>query len=594
MVYQNRQQQQEEIIRQILEQQQQYEYDRTNRENLLKSANNIRGKIGNYGYAFSKSNNPVISNIGNKIYNYSGQNALNSLKSNANNSIQTGIQNLGNKFGIGQTANTPGTLVGTSGTNAGIEAANTLGTTAAETAGEALAGTAAESAATGALAETAVSEAAASGAATTAAGASATIPVAGWIAALAMLAANNQRQRSAKREQEDTEESYQDMAKNIQSNTDRKMKAMQNIQNSTNQNSDFVHNTNTDNNGNFTGGAAPVVDNIMSQYQDYLRQNGYDENTVNGVSQGLNNGYKEIADWQNQYLQSKDGQNANFRIPQTEEEIALAREGNFNIPNSVQNGGIVETDKKNWIDNIVNGIMDFSKGYSENRNTPFSPNNLKPNDNKNKMTRLGEAFGTTSRMLQSPAAQALAAGLITKQLTGDNLAAVSNAYKFGGNRAMSNIYNQVLREQGIDIPTNTFSNLQASDVNTLMNPQYKKAANNIALANLEEQKNYHETMADLKRQQNESLDAYRNSNIKIKQQNADTQAYKAKNGTTVNHKGSSNKKAAAKPQNHEDWNSDLSGFTKIMTDPKYIDKTDEARARFINKYGVDPMKYIKL
>lgn len=345
-------------------------------------------------------------------------------------------------------------------------------------------------------------------------------------------------------------------------------------------------------NGVITGGAAPVQSqqqyNPIAEYQEYLRQSGYSDDVVNGVPQGLNSGNKDIADWITQYNQGAAGQKNPINIPQTPEEIGAAQAGNFNNP--VQIGGVNQTQsvKDTLLSKFANGLSDFAKGYQENKTIAFAPENLQANNSKGKMTRAGEALGTIARISQNPTVQGLIAGGLSTALTGNPLYGLGQGYKFANNRQMSNIYQKALQEQGINVDTGMFGNVRSSDFDALMTPQYKEAANNIALANLAARQQYYQDMADWRKDKLKDDKEYRAQKLEIDRKNAESNAIRA------NKTGNGGSAKTSKPQDNPEWAGDLSDFSRIITDPRFIDKSDEAKARFIKKYGVDPMKYIKL
>ncbi|MBQ6516810.1 hypothetical protein IJI31_06485 [bacterium] len=220
-----------------------------------------------------------------------------------------------------------------------------------------------------------------------------------------------------------------------------------------------------------TGGAAPVeYPTTKEMFANSLREKGWDDLNINSALNGLNNGNKDMADYINNYnATAQEGQK--ITIPQTEEEINNARA----LASSPQTGNVQQTEqiKQGLLDKFMNGVSDLSRGYEENKNNSFRPENLAADDSKNKMTRLGEAAGTISRAVQKPAVQALLAGGISTALTGNPLYGVGMAAKYGGNRAMSNIYQNALAERGINANPGMFGTISSRDMDALMRPQYK-------------------------------------------------------------------------------------------------------------------------
>ena len=397
---------------------------------------------------------------------------------------------------------------------------------------------------------------------------------------------------------------------------------------------DVVNNSNIQ--GTMPGGASNVfngnvqpnpIQDPISLYQDSLRQQGFSDDVVNGVRQGLNSGHKEIDQWIQQYNNGAGRKNP-INIPQTEEEIAAARAGSFNTP--IQNGGVATEStedkvKQGILDKFIDGITDLSKGYNENKNTAFNPENLRrrqdlatfkqsinpadyttrltpeeqkqfnvwandmrakgainPNDKfqdydmqgywknevlnntdlangnaeahftdkykmpnhetfsnesiyatgdnakyaghwdnnnyvtplkNNKMTRAGEFLGTISRAAQKPAVQALVAAGATALSGGGIGDAINSAYKYGTQRAMSDVYRNVLAKNGINIPETVFGNITNKDMDAIMLPELKKI--------------YYQSMADWRNQKLDNDKDYKDKKLVIDQQNADSNAIRA-------------------------------------------------------------------
>jgi hypothetical protein len=392
----------------------------------------------------------------------------------------------------------------------------------------------------------------------------------------------------------------------------------QNKQNTDNILKESMNNLGVSNDGIVTGGAAPIdenyTNNLIQEYMNNLREQGYTDDVVNGVQYGLNNGNKDIAEWLSQY-NSGAGKDNPIAIPQTDEEIAKARE--LAQKGNTQEGGIVENQQEKnptWLDKLVSGVSDLQRGYEENKNNEFKPTNwtdkqFQVSDNqkvdKGKMARIGEVAGSISRFAEKPGVQALLAGGLAGALTGNPLYGLGVAQKFGEQRARTNAYRDILKQNGVDYNPGLFGSITDKDVNTSMTPQYKEALNNIAKAKLEENQNWHEMLGEIYKQRNdinkEKLNETINNNaqkLKIAQQNADSNriranktGQKAKSSSKTGGKGT---KTTTKPQEHKDWNTDISGYMQIRSNPQYADRINEARARFLNKYGVDPDKYIKL
>ena len=281
---------------------------------------------------------------------------------------------------------------------------------------------------------------------------------------------------------------------------------------------DVVNNSNIQ--GTMTGGASNVfngnvqpnpIEDPISLYQDSLRQQGFSDDVVNGVRQGLNSGNKEIDQWIKQYNNGAGRENP-INIPQTEEQIALARQGKFNLP--AQEAQAEKLPDTSLINRFANGLADFQKGFQENRNTGFAPQNLQSNPDKGGMQRFGEFIGTTNRVLNNPAAQALVAAGATALSGGGIGDAINSAYKYGSQRAMSDVYRNVLAKHGINIPETVLGNVTNKDMDAIILPDLKKI--------------YYQSMADWRDRKLTDDKEYKDKKLVIDQENADSNAIKAK------------------------------------------------------------------
>ena len=589
----------EEYLRQIAE-------DEANKQNSLAKIKSLTGDTAQFGNNLSTVGNAIKANVDNEVAQKLGtrmtgmganiSNGANSVantlnapenyfKGVANKTVGSGLSKAGeylaSKTGLAGSIGTGLSNLGASMTGAGTAAGTGAATGAATTgaATGAAAGTAAGAGAAGAGAGAAAGGATAGGAAaggaaaggSAAGGAAAAGPI-GALVALGMMAAMGTNRKRAKK----SGQALMNMTNNI-------VKEGQNAQlEQTQQNAAALQEQANQalQQGTMTGAAAPIESNPIAEYQNYLRQNGYSNDVVNGVAQGLNSGDKDIANWIQQYNSGAAGKANPINIPQTDEEIAAAKAGTFNTP--VQVGGVSndeEAVKRTLLEKFASGIGDFAKGYQENRNTGFDAENLKPNAQKGKMNRIGEAVGTAARMMNNPNALGLVAGGLTTALTGDPLYGLGQGYKMANQKAMSNIYQDVLAKNGVKVNPGTLGVITNHDMNAIMTPEMKKI--------------YYESLANWRNQKLIDDKEYKTQKLEIDRQNADSRAVSAGASATRAEKYKGGAGGSTKPQAHPDWNSDLAGFQQFATDPNLIDKYDEAKRRFINKHGVDPEKYLK-
>ncbi len=137
----------------------------------------------------------------------------------------------------------------------------------------------------------------------------------------------------------------------------------------------------------------------IASYQKSLYQQGINPDIINGVPQGLNGGNQDIAEWQKQFL-SGAGRNSGFKIPQTEDEIKAAQAGTFNsfADNSgeMQQGAVAQNVKRGLLDKFASGLTDFARGFKENSQNGFSPENLSAKQFTETTTQLAPSQALTN------------------------------------------------------------------------------------------------------------------------------------------------------------------------------------------------------
>lgn len=371
----------------------------------------------------------------------------------------------------------------------------------------------------------------------------------------------------------------------------------------------------------------------------------------------------------------------NVITPNINNAITTSDLYNAPVDNNMQTGSVSENNtekvKNGLLSKFMNGVSDFAKGYQENRNTGYSPDNfnqerfagqtttytpnqqlvdyqnslrdnqdfikwannaqkdkeavlndiangknggyapidewikanpdaLKPVANiqttytgkeKGKMARFGEGVGTLARMLQNPNFQGLVAGGLGTVLTGNPLYGLGLGYKMANQRAMSEAYRNILKQNGINVPDiGTFGNVTSTDMKNI--------------GTLAEAHNWHQYLNQAKLEElarkkahDEVLKEHYTNQDKARQQMADARTTSAQasliKANKTGAKGSGAKSSGKggsktpKPNQHPDWNNDLAGYIQRLNDPRYATKIGQLKAMYIKKYGVDPDKYIK-
>lgn len=210
--------------------------------------------------------------------------------------------------------------------------------------------------------------------------------------------------------------------------------------------------------------------NMITEKTDDWKKQGISDEAIQGVSQGLNSGNKELA----QFITDNK-----INTPKTAEEIALAKEGKFNnyapvaatISESPRVGGVLP--------NLMNG-------YRENVNSGFSLENLTDNiglDGRNKglAYRVGEGLGTAARFFDSPAGRMLLAYGASNMLGDTN--PLEQAFTAGAVNLNARMNDRIYRN---DLIANAKQQL-------LSNPEYNQlseAEKAQILNNLAQEENY--------------------------------------------------------------------------------------------------------
>ncbi|MCM1296180.1 MAG: hypothetical protein NC311_11620 [Muribaculaceae bacterium] len=94
---------------------------------------------------------------------------------------------------------------------------------------------------------------------------------------------------------------------------------------------------------------------------------------------------------------------------------------------------------------------------------------------KNKMNRVGEALGSVTRWAKNPNMQGVVAGTLGTALTGNPLYGLGLGQKIAGQRQLSNMYQQALKEQGVNVDTGHFGYIDNKDYSAMMLPKYRDA-----------------------------------------------------------------------------------------------------------------------
>lgn len=292
---------------------------------------------------------------------------------------------------------------------------------------------------------------------------------------------------------------------------------------------------------------------------------------------------------------------------------------------------------------LLSGFADFQRGYNENFNNGFNPNNfgnnqftnvipanteklanyqqqlladgLDPNvvsavaqgknsgnkdiDNwikanqdafnpttetfqKTGLGKLGEAAGTAVRFANSPAGQALIQGALVGLANQDWGKGVAAGLQAAQDRAASNMYSNALRAEGLDMGSPTiFGNISQKDYASIMNQKDKQWDRDYKVKKFEADENYRTKDLARREEDSKSNREYREKMLGLKGQELQIKKTRAAN------KGNGK---TQKAENHPEWSEDLAGYLERAAISPEAKR--EAKIIFIQKYGKDPDKYL--
>lgn len=347
--------------------------------------------------------------------------------------------------------------------------------------------------------------------------------------------------------------------------------------------------------GQITGGAAPVVQEPQAaeiQQQENLKR-GLMDKFLSGISdfsrgyqENLNNGFNPNNLTADKFTETTTTPANTQKI--TDYQNQLANDTAYN--DWATRAGVdkaaaikaIEEGKNSGNADVDNWIKNNQDAYKEQKETKTY--------DKGKMARAGEFLGSAARIAQNPLVQGLVAGGLSAALTGNPLYGLGQGYKFANNRAMSNVYGDILKQYGIDVPNmGMFGNISDSDMRNIGN-----MAETHAWHEYLNQKNADELARKIAK--DEADKEYKANRIQVQQQNADTNAYKAKNGSKVTHisNGGSKKTGSSSVTGtkNPNYNQALAQYYDILQSGD-ARKISYARKRFMQETGIDPDTKIK-
>lgn len=181
-----------------------------------------------------------------------------------------------------------------------------------------------------------------------------------------------------------------------------------------------------------------------------------------GFDENYNNGF-DLGNLSNNQI------NTTYHPEQVNPEY---QKGLDNIINAKNKNGT-----KKYNEDVIKAISEGkNSGYKEIAdfisNTPKIIPEYYDTKDKNKMNRVGEFAGSVSRIAKNPNVQGVIAGTLGTALTGNPLYGIGLGHKIARQKQVSDIYQDALKERGINVDTGIAGNLNNNDYSVLTRPQY--------------------------------------------------------------------------------------------------------------------------
>ena len=578
-----------------------YKIAKAKMNNALNAGENI-SKLGNKAIGFGNKlqgyDNKIASNIGNKFVS-AGNKAVNS-----GNQLQAGINKfatlgktaspvtntanianatnsasniaqasnaVNNAVNAGTAINTAGgTVAGTTGaTSAGLGAttAGTTGATLGASTAGATAGAGASAGATAGATGTASGLAGAGAGAGVAGAVGTAVPVVAALYAVYKLYDSYKKKKQAKQMQK----SMQALQQNEQEANQNRAEVMQNVQNNI---KPIPTQFNT-----------PELqqEQEMKQVEQAMEQQPVEQpvqqpQTNEQLTQSLMNEYNQL-----------EGAPTGYASPvNTVEQQPIPEQVEAPV---VQPEVAEEDSKANKIASLLN---DFKAGYEDNTQNEFSMSNLAKDENKSWANRVGELVGTGQRIASNPWVQGGVAGGVEYANNGHIGDAILSGIDWARNKHKSDTYEKLINPDMKG--RRTVGGFTRDDYKVYVDANRKEVQNNndtqrtgAYVDNVNSQIN--DRTVKQKQGQARLDETSRHNRVTegIGQQNANTNAKRADI-----YAQNAGKSKPIKPQQHEDWGNDLAGYIERLNDPRYEKQISKMKSMFIQKYGVDPDKYIRM
>lgn len=259
-------------------------------------------------------------------------------------------------------------------------------------------------------------------------------------------------------------------------------------------------------------------------------------------------------------------QSAKNAIENTENKT----EGATNMANSTTTDA-KEQEKESIVKDIMNQV---ASGYADNRENAIAFDNFKRDPNKTFANRAGEAFGTLARLASNPYVQGAIAGGVYGAGKGDALYGLGKGWEWAQNKSKADNYYKAItgRDDAPIFNSYDLGDYKAHVANENAQREYdRKVANDLIVQEMKK-KEYEMNLrkAEETARHNKAMEGLYDKKVKL---TSDEKATKA------------DKEAL--------YNADLAEFVDIFNGGDQ-GQIEYARQVFMKEHGKDPFKYIKL
>lgn len=270
-----------------------------------------------------------------------------------------------------------------------------------------------------------------------------------------------------------------------------------------------------------------LIDSIFEEYQNPTSNDTESENQVKNVPVEQTIPQQDNSALVSELMGNFTGGAApiqNESIPQDTQTQQIPRfvTGENSVMQDIPHEQTQPVQQDSTAKNIFN---EFLNGYKENRSTPLRAENLKRTD-KSGWNRLGEAVGTTGRVLSKPVVQGALAGTVYGAYHQNPLLGLGYGVKWAQNKAKSDMYNKMINGDNAVNPI-IGADLGAQDYNTKISADNQIKRTDIEQDKALEHARHNQTSEAIQMMNAQNNTEYRNQMLALRKAEIDFNQKKA-------------------------------------------------------------------